>query len=906
MLAWRRHCKFSPWWMTTRLIGRNLAPYPVLVGIIKSGNSYLPIDEGLPDHRKAFLIEDGDAPIIFTETAFASTFQAAPSQRRIVCIDEPSVQQEFLAFSSENRTYVSNPDDTAYILYTSGLTGKPKSVMITRANLSSFIESLSEFVCRIAPATLELGGKGRWLGQASRAFDPHIAEMFFPWRHGMATSTGARPLLMDDLRLTLAKLEITHAGFVPYLLDQADIRPEGCPSLRLFSVGGEKISQRVLDTWGCTSQVAIMNAYGPTELTIGCSFAPVHKHTTLRNIGLPLTSCACHVLLPDSLDYALRGQTGELCFTGNLVGKGYLNRPDAKGFVPGPGHERMYRTGDVGRIMADGGIEYLGRGDDQTKIRGQRLELGEVSEALRTSSRASIDVVTIIAKHPGLARQQLVSFIARLGHQRCNAKDPLSIIPADINTLCKDLQGICRRKLPSYMVPEIVLPVNRIPLAAMSDEVNSKLLQELFASLPLSDIFRGNEAAHHDLNKGKGKGKGRELTIEEEAVADAICHTLAIDKSVIYPHTNIFEVGIESLSAINLSVRLRHIGLSASVALIMSNPVVEQQLSRLPWNSNPPSEVVSSSKEQRRLSKLESQFFESRTSNINELPVISSEIVQVVLEPNFHGDWTERQYDDLELAMASFQSRRDAIGQNITNNMISIPPLRIQHAVTTVSRQPLALFISIHHSLYDGASLNMLLQDFATRYLPDMAPPQRGSPEAFIKHAVFALTLADAVSTSDVTYGVVLSGRVLPVAGANSVLLPCIATVPARLNIENLASVADVIQHVPKCNAEALYYQHTSLRHIQRWVKAEGPIFDCLFSFTKSTHGQSHGLWEEMESNMPLEYPLAVGVEADEKNKCLLLTCGFTSSFGQTDDAQDIMAKMNLIADIQARYILLA
>ncbi|KAF6512843.1 hypothetical protein HZS61_007649 [Fusarium oxysporum f. sp. conglutinans] len=665
----------------------------------------------------------------------------------------------------------------------------------------------------------------------------------------------------------------------------------------------------------------------------------------------------------------------------------------------------MYRTGDVGRRMADGSIENLRRGDDQTKIRGQRLELGEVPEVLRTSSRASIDVVTLIAKHPGLAR---------LGSQRFNAKNPLSIIPADIGTLCKDPQDTCRQKLPSYMVPEIVLPVNRIPFAAMSDKVNSKLLQELFASLPLSDVFRGNEAAHDGLNKD------RELTANEEAVADAICQTLAIDQSVIYPQTNIFEISIDSLSAINLSVRLRHIGLSASVALVMSNPGVEQ-LARLPWTTNPPSVVVSSSEVQSRLSNLESQFLESQTPNMNELPVASvrpclplqeglvarsinsnsglyvnhilskmnpsadpvrlqyawqdtiketeilrtafvplqSGIVQVVLKPNYSGDWAEGQYDDLEVAMAHFQSRQNVIGRDITNNMMSIPPLRIEHVVTTVSRQPLALSISIHHGLYDGVSLNMLLQDFAARYLPDMAPPKRGSPEAFIKHvysqnietsesywrqtlagcrptilkkpvsdptrhvhstmlwpslpelescaarlkstlsslaqAAFALTLADAVSASDVTYGVVLSGRVLPVAGANSVLLPCIATIPARLNMENLSSVEDVVKHVHKGDSEALDYQHTSLRHIQRWIKAEGPIFDCLFSFTKSAPGQSHGLWEEMESSMFSEYPLALEVEADEKNKRVLLTCGFTSSFGQTDDAQDIMEKLNLI-----------
>ncbi|KAF5964526.1 Nonribosomal peptide synthetase 2 [Fusarium coicis] len=841
---------------------RNLASYPVLVGIIKSGNAYLPIDEGLPDDRKAFLIEDGNAPIVFTETAFVSTFEGVPSQCRIVCIDEQPFQQDLLAFSSDSQTYIANPHDTAYILYTSGSTGKPKGVMITRANLSSFIKSLSEFVCRIAPATRELGGKGRWLGQASRAFDPHIAEMFFPWRHGMATSTGARSLLMDDLRLTLAKLKITHAGFVPSLLDQADIRPQDCPSLVLLSVGGEKIFQRVLDTWGCASQVAIMNAYGPTELTVGCSFAPVHKHSTPRNIGLPLTSCACHVLLPDTLDYALRGQTGELCFTGDLVGKGYLNRPDAKGFVIGPDQEKMYRTGDVGRIMADGSIEYLGRGDDQTKIRGQRLELGEVSEVIRTSSRASIDVVTITAKHPGLARQQL---------------EDLSIIPADISTFCKDLRDICRQKLPGYMVPDIVLPVNRIPFAAMPDKI-----------------------------------------------------------------------GIDSLSAINLSVHLRHIGLSASVALVMSNPVVEQ-FAHLSCKSNPSSEAVSSSEIQNRLSKLE-ELFDSGPFKIDGLSVASvrpclplqeglvarsinsnsgfyvnhialrmnsatdatrfqnewqdtvketeilrtvfvplqSEIAQAVLDPDYRCDCTEAQYDDLEMAMTDFQRRQDAIGRNITSNMMSIPPLRILHAVTAASRLPLALFISIHHSLYDGASLGMLLQDFAARYLPEMAPPQRGSPETFIKEVC-----SQNIDKSESFWRQKLAGCKptifkKPVSGLDphvhsrklSPSLPDLESCAARMK-STLSSLVQAVFALTLADA--------------RWIKAEGAIFDCLFSFTKSAEVQSHDLWEEVESNMPSEYPLALEVEADEKNECAFLTCGFTSAFGQTDDAQDLMAKMDLI-----------
>ncbi|EWY83101.1 hypothetical protein FOYG_15172 [Fusarium oxysporum NRRL 32931] len=461
----------------------------------------------------------------------------------------------------------------------------------------------------------------------------------------------------------------------------------------------------------------------------------------------------------------------------------------------------------------------------------------------------------------------------------------------------------------------------------MSDKVNSKLLQELFASIPLSDVFRGNEAAHDGLNKD------RELTANEEAVADAICQTLAIDHSVIYPQTNIFEIGIDSLKGLVARSINSNSGFCVNHIVLKMNPSADPMRLQNAWQDT--------------------------IKETEKFVPLQSGIVQVVLKPNYSGGWIEGQYNDLEVAMAHFQSRQKVIGLDISNNMISIPPLRIEHVVTTVSRQPLELFISIHHGLYDGVSLNMLLQDFAARYLPDMAPPKRGSPEAFIKHiysqnieksesywrqtlagcrpttfkkpvsdptrhvhstmlwpslpelescaaclkstlpsltqAVFALTLTDAVSASDVTYSVVLSGRMLPVAGANSVLLPCIATIPARLNMENLSSVEDVVKHVHKGDSEALDYQHTSLRHIQRWIKAEGPIFDCLFSFTKSAPGQSHWLWEEMESSMPSEYPLALEVEADEKNKRVLLTCGFTSYFGQTDDAQDIMEKLNLI-----------
>lgn len=307
--------------------GRTLFSYPVIVGIFKSGNTYLPIDEALPDERKGFLVSDGDCPLLFTESNLLSTFSKVPDSCKIVTIDG-SEYSDVLRTPASVPDVQSSPEDVAYLLYTSGSTGQPKGVLVTRGNVSAFVEAQSEFICRAAPATRELGGTGKWLALASRAFDVHIAEMILAWRHGLATVTGPRTMLLDDLQLALTELDITHASFVPSLLDQANIVPEHCPLLRYLSVGGEKISQRVLNTWGESDAVALVNAYGPTEVTIGCSSTLVTRETTIRNIGRPLGSSVAHVLVPGTETYTLRGQPGELCLTGDLVAKGYHNRPD--------------------------------------------------------------------------------------------------------------------------------------------------------------------------------------------------------------------------------------------------------------------------------------------------------------------------------------------------------------------------------------------------------------------------------------------------------------------------------------------------------------------------------------------------------------------------------------------------
>ena len=1012
---------------TNRMIaicaGRNLASYPASIGIYKSGNAYLPIDEGLPNDRKAFLVEDGDAPIVFTETSFYSTFADVPTSCRVICIDDPSFQETLASMPSEDRDYQSDPDDLSYLLYTSGSTGKPKGCMITRGGLSSFIESLSEFICRIAPETLNLGGKGRWIAQASRAFDPHIVEMFFPWRHGMATVTGPRMMLLDNLQLTLSKWDITHGSLVPSVLDQTNTYPEDCPSMVYLSVGGEKISQKVLDSWGVSPNVALANAYGPTEVTIGCTFAHVQKETNLRNIGPPLTACVGHVFIPGTTTYALRGQTGELCFSGDLVGKGYLNRPDAKGFVFEHNGDKMYRTGDIGRLMPDDSVEYLGRGDDQTKIRGQRLELGEVSEVLRASSPFDIDVATAVAKHPGLSRVQLISFVSRASSIAVRLKasqegHEVALFQSDVATLGKELQDSLAKKLPGYMVPEIILPVTYIPLAALSGKVDMKPLQALFLNTSLPAVLRGNNAGATDASASTD----RPLNDNEQAVVNEICTVISTDPSVIGPLTNIFECGLDSLSAISLSVKLRGIGYDASVARVMSNPVIEQ-LARLPRSVETANGDAASTALRQRLEAMDSQFRQNPPSSVDLSRVASvrpclplqeglvarsinseghqlyvnhialqlaesvnsdqlkavwqtaasdNEILRTTFAPLdqemvqvlFSGDsykirWEEQEAAGLDEAVAMVNAQQESISQDIISNISTVPPVQFRLLKSSATKEPLLLVISIHHALYDGESFSMLMEEVAARYAGDSIP-QRGSPSEFIENvcsqdlekakqhwtaslggchptifrsdsnapepsvdvhraaasklsqlercsanfkttvpslvqAIFGLLLADLVDAADVTFGTVLSGRAVSVSGVDSVLLPCITTVPGRLDTSGLNTVTDVVANVQKSSVKSLEFQHTSLRHIQRWLKSETPLFDCLFSFIRSTGPSKYNFWKELESHMPADYPFAVEAEADSAADLVYLNCRFSTTFGDSFSADEFLEKMDAV-----------
>ncbi|KAK8240733.1 BcNRPS3, nonribosomal peptide synthetase [Phyllosticta capitalensis] len=761
---------------------RTLEAYGTILGVFKSGKTYLPIEEALPNERKAFLVQDSNASILFTTEDLiepAPEFDAC----KVVNINDPVYKNELQSIN-EFPTVTYDPHANGYILYTSGSTGKPKGVLVSRQNLASFLEGMSELICDAQPITPKLGGKGKYLNLASRAFDVHVLEMFMPWRHGMSIATAKRTMLLDDLHAALKNMSVSHASFVPSLLDQTGITPEDVPDLVFLTVGGEKMTEKSRKLWGGHDRVKLVNAYGPTEVTIGCTMARVTPQSDSRNIGFPIGDCVGHVLRVGSDSYVKKAMGGELCFTGSFVANGYLNRPDAKGFVDDFHGERMYRTGDIVRILPDNSIEFLGRKDDQVKIRGQRVELGEIAEGVRVSSSEPINAAALVLKHKDLNRQQLVAFVAYKNDKK-EKKTECFFVEDKYDEINATLRPQCQKILPVFMVPDIIVPVSTIPLTATSAKADVKLLSALFSSIPISRLMSGANS-----NTGASASSNRPLNEEEQVIAAIVKDVIQDESKDIRPDTSIFELGIDSLSAIGLFMKLRDAGYTCSVANVLTHPLIEQ-LAQLPRNDKAaggvsaaeqikkdlaqidadlrssadlpvPSEQVAAIRPCLPLQEImvarsvdtgddEKSFYVnhvllktaagvdmSRFCQAWEATVAENEILrttfwfagdnfkQVVLRPEATQiQWTSVKAD-------SIKQKYSPIARDIAQKIATKPPVRFTFAVSE-GGQRTALLLSIHHSLYDGESLGLLFEEVHQRYHGE-APEPRPSPNALVEH----------------------------------------------------------------------------------------------------------------------------------------------------------------------------
>ncbi|AYA40193.1 amino acid adenylation domain-containing protein [Xenorhabdus nematophila] len=364
-------------------IPRSLQAVVALLGILKAGGAYVPLDPSYPKARLQYMLEHSGTHFILTETHLLEKLPI--NQQEIICLDAGEIQAHLQNYPTENITERSLPlteNNLAYVIYTSGSTGKPKGVMLEHKGWVNLTYSLSN--------RFELNENTRGLQFASWSFDATVLELGMTLAYGatlyLITETQQRsPELLDDI---VEKHQITHALLPPALLPH--LTQEKWRSLTTLMVGGEAISPDVATQW--MQGRTLLNAYGPTETTV-CVFMAQLLNEEIT-IGKPLNNIIVRVL--DNNDHlAPIGVAGELCIGGVQLARGYLHDPDmnAKKFVIDPmGNtctQYLYRTGDLVRWLPNGNLAFMGRIDSQVKVRGYRIETGEIEATLTTNNIVS-------------------------------------------------------------------------------------------------------------------------------------------------------------------------------------------------------------------------------------------------------------------------------------------------------------------------------------------------------------------------------------------------------------------------------------------------------------------------------------------------------------------------------------
>jgi amino acid adenylation domain-containing protein len=408
-----------------------------MLAILKAGGVYVPIDPEYPGARKSYIITDTAIQVLITQTEYIFDLSYFQGDLFAIDVQLPAILEMESSFKA-----LVKPLDLAYIIYTSGSTGLPKGVMIEHGALSASIQS-QRTIFQIAAGT-------RSLQFTSPSFDVSVFEIFITLASGASLyiireQDKKEPFLLERY---ITDNSIAVASIPPAFLRMLSV--EGIRSLQKLITGGESAAFETVVSFAKSG--TYYNAYGPTESSLCASVFSINGATELTSanipIGRPIPGVELYVL--DSRRSLVPvGVSGEIYIGGSGLARGYLNSPDltAAKFIPNPfiSGERMYSTGDIGRWLPDGNLEFIGRKDDQVKVNGYRIELGEVEKAIQ--SYAGIDAAVVITRPDKNGGNRLVGYI--VSSEEISSADILSHLS---------------KSLPSYMLPGHFVQLDHLPL----------------------------------------------------------------------------------------------------------------------------------------------------------------------------------------------------------------------------------------------------------------------------------------------------------------------------------------------------------------------------------------------------------------------------------------------------------
>jgi amino acid adenylation domain-containing protein len=519
------------------MLDRSIDMIVVMLGILKAGCAYVPIDPTYPEERIQFMIEDSAC-------------------RLLVDLNEWSkFERQRERFSTINPGLNISQDTSAYVIYTSGTTGLPKGTLIEHRNvIRLFITDNPLF---------SFDEKDVWTMFHSYCFDFSVWEMYGALLFGGKLIVVPKMIAKDPTSfLQLIKeqevtvLSQTPSSFYNLIREETDKKQHDL-HLRYVVFGGEALSPAQLKPWlDIYPQTQLINMYGITETTVHVTYKEIDAAAIqegVSNIGVPIPTLKCYVL-DDKLQLLPKGARGELYVAGEGLARGYLNRPEltAQRFLPNPFDEgkRIYRSGDQVRYLKNGELEYLGRADDQVKIRGFRIELGEITHALE--SLEGISLAVVVAKKDGDGEPMLVAYIQTI--KELNATE---------------LRANLMEKIPEYMIPSHFVKVSEMPLTT-NGKVDRKKLPDL------TEMIRPKVAYAAPQNK------------LEQILSELWSEVLEIEEGKIGINSNFFEIGGNSLKAIRLTKKMNErLSRNERITVVFRFPTISDQASYLDSTAAP-------------------------------------------------------------------------------------------------------------------------------------------------------------------------------------------------------------------------------------------------------------------------------------------------------------------------------
>ncbi|KAI1940061.1 hypothetical protein LOZ66_002496 [Ophidiomyces ophidiicola] len=737
-----------------------------MLGVLKAGGGFVPLDPNHPPERHLAVIKNVEAKLVLGSRVTSAILRSYTptvlevSQETVNCSlqDCPTLTKQAVT-----------PSNVAYIIFTSGSTGKPKGVVIEHRAVSSS--------CTEHAGPMGFKKSSRVLQFSSYTFDASIAEIFTTLTTGGTVCIPTERERMGDIVSFINKARVNWIFSTPSFI--RTIEPSSVPTVRTLAVGGEIVGQDILSTW--VPSVTFIHVYGPTECCIFSVSHTVNRDKGHRVILGRAFGSVSWIVDPRNPDKLLPvGSVGELLLEGPILARGYLNDPEktAAAFIDSPvwlegARRKMYRTGDLVRYNKNGTMMYIGRKDNQVKLRGQRLELGEIEYNMGLNLPEHIAVAVELVDRAGIeGSKALAAFVC---DARCteavNDEDLLNPMTESFRSQMEDLRQKLDAVLPSYMVPSLYIQIKKMP-PTPTGKLNRPLLRQLIATLSQED-----QSKYSLMSDETSNGPSTEY---ESIMQGFWGQVLRMEGSNIGTNSNFFHLGGDSIAALHLVNIVRNNNLSIGIPEIFGNPTLKK-MSRcleaggslgastleafgLLGASHSMTDLISQASEaiqvqsesildiypctplqeglvalsNKRPGSYISQFVFSLPAHIDiwrfqkawslvieRTPILRTRIIaiensmwQVVISEDIQWEYG----DNLQLYLAQDQKL----------DMRPQSPLSRYALLREGNRQYFVL--TMHHSVYDGWSLPMLFRNVENMYHQDGSHHSQPEFRTFIKH----------------------------------------------------------------------------------------------------------------------------------------------------------------------------